>query len=484
MDFLSKYWQKEKKNQETTNNKNVYVSDKFDSKKRDFFRQICAGSAVGIASFGASLLGLHAIKEESKISPQRNRDLFEDDFVNNKESVPYPPTESYSLKNIGISAIIGGLFQIVFFQFLEGRKKIKLLQQSQEQAKKIFDFIPDATFIVSADSDTKGDIIEVNESACKKLGYSKEELTRLNLRDIDLENNPEKNSDFVQNIQRNGFATIETTHRTKDGEHLQVEVSVQIMELMGRNFFLGSARDIEERKKMEEELLMYKYFFEASGQGMGMATPTGTIMSINETLQKMLGEDSRDSVIGKTFFPYYSKEMQKKLETEVFPQVFKDGQWQGELEITSIEGKTIQTLENFFLIRDFIGNPFCLADIITNNTERKNLEAFLRQEKKKAESANEAKTTFLSMMSHEIRTPLNPILGMTELGLGLSKKCATPVLFEKNQPKFEKFLNIIHSSGKSLLRIIDMILDINKIDAGKMQVNQELFNLNTCLVPQ
>ena len=160
------------------------------------------------------------------------------------------------------------------------------------------------------------------------------------------------------------------------------------MKWNGEEVVVAVIRDISDRKKAEEERFetasRFLGFAQASQYGMSMADLKGHIVYANPTLVTMLGEKSLNDCMGKNFpSTYYPPHLSQKINEEVIPTLLDEGSWQGELELLTIDGRSIPTDENYFVILDQDGNPRFYADILTDITERKKAEnALLDNERK------------------------------------------------------------------------------------------------------
>lgn len=173
-----------------------------------------------------------------------------------------------------------------------------------------------------------------------------------------------------------------------------------------------------------------------------------------------------DQISGKTDYDLFS-DNEAKLFTELDKKITSGSeQTVSEQWVTYPSGKValLETIKVPFSDRQ--GKLLGIVGISRDITEKHKAKVDLETAKEAAEAANIAKSTFLANMSHEIRTPMNSIIGFTEV---LNRKIKDNDLLT--------YLHSIQSSGKSLLHLINDILDLSKIEAGKMELNYEFFDI-------
>jgi signal transduction histidine kinase/CheY-like chemotaxis protein len=151
--------------------------------------------------------------------------------------------------------------------------------------------------------------------------------------------------------------------------------------------------------------------------------------------------------------------------------VQSDTPYRPEYRINRADGKEVWAACTTKLVRNAKGKPVRLVGAMLNITAQKAAEAELIRAKDQAEAANRAKSTFLATMSHEIRTPLNGVLGM-----------AQAMDADELSPAQRERLNIIRESGEGLLTVLNDVLDLSKIEAGKLEL--ELMDFDVSLLAQ
>ena len=138
-----------------------------------------------------------------------------------------------------------------------------------------------------------------------------------------------------------------------------------------------------------------------------------------------------------------------------------------EYRIIRADDREVWTSAACRLVNDRDGRPVRLIGAMQNITERKAAEGALMQAKEDAEMANRAKSTFLATMSHEIRTPLNGVLGMAQA-------MAADELSTLQRDR----LDVVRQSGETLLHILNDVLDLSKIEAGKLELEEAEFDIS------
>ncbi len=212
----------------------------------------------------------------------------------------------------------------------------------------------------------------------------------------------------------------------------------------------------------------YRSIFENSVVGIFQMTPDGLYLSANPTLATIYGYDSAKELIENLT----NIEQQLYVLPEQRAAFIRLIQENGavadfEFQVYRRDGTKIWISQNARSVCDRNGKLLYYEGTATDITARKQVEVALQQAMSAAEVANRAKSQFLSNMSHELRTPLNAILGFTQLMTRNSS--LTPIQ--------QKYLDTISHSGEHLLALINDVLEMSKIEAGRTTLNENSFDL-------
>jgi len=329
---------------------------------------------------------------------------------------------------------------------------------------------------------TEGKITDMNEALANITGMSREELRGTDFFDYFTE--PQMAREVYQEVFANGsVADSPLTLRHKDGKLTDVLFNGSVYKDDKGNVLgvVVVARDVTAQKLLSKYSLS---LIEASLDPLVTISTEGKITDMNQATVDIIGM-SREELTDSDFFDYFTE---PQMAREVYQEVFAKGSVaDSPLTIRNKNGKLTDVLFNGSVYKDDRGNVLGVVIVARDITNQKRIateltEAIVFAEmateiaevaKNKAESSTliaenavKAKQQFLSNMSHEIRTPMNAIIGFTKV-----------LLKTELSSKQKEYLTAIKLSGDALIVLINDILDLAKVDAGKMTFEQVPFKM-------
>jgi PAS domain S-box-containing protein len=401
-----------------------------------------------------------------------------------KDGSPVPVFSSHVMQN----GPLGPEMYCIDIDLTEKKKAESLAARSdriiEESLNEIYTF--DATTLK---------FISVNRGARRNLGYDLDELQQLSPLDIKPDITAERFEELIRPLRagRQEILVFETRHQRKDGSCYDVEVHLQLMPHETPPVFVAIIQDITERKATEAALRdseeKFRLAMLASRDGLWDWNLPDNRVYYSPSWASILDESRVSAELDTWENRIHPEDKPNTLSTLKRHLEGKGEYWQQEHRLRMKDGSWKWVLGRGMVVaRDTKGNPLRMVGTMTDISDRKRTEAELAQHRDNleaqvrartvelvdakiaAEAANRAKSTFLANMSHELRTPMNAIMGMT--GLLLRKTTDTQM---RDQ------LGKIDQASRHLLAVINDILDISKIEAERLELEQTDFRLGTVL---
>jgi PAS domain S-box-containing protein len=341
---------------------------------------------------------------------------------------------------------------------------------TEERYHTLFDYAPDGIVII----DPHGHYIEANARVCRMLDYSRTELIGLHGSNIVVQTERARSEAALPVLRSKSEYHQEWQFRRKDGSVFWGEV---IETMMPDGNLMGLIRDVTERKIATEklrtaakEVLDLKAALDEHAI-VAITDPQGRITYVNDKFcaiskyprAELLGQDHR--IINSS---HHSPEFIR----ELWSTIGRGAVWHGEIQNRAKDGSLYWVDTTIVPFLTEAGKPRQYVAIRADITERKRAEEVAGR-LHAIEEASRLKTEFLANMSHELRTPLNGIIGFGEVLLAGRPGPLTPIQRD--------FMTDILNSGRHLLRLINDVLDLAKVEAGKMELNPVEFEVEKAL---
>ena len=357
----------------------------------------------------------------------------------------------------------------------EFKQTEQALRLSEERYRLLFESNPHSVWVYDLESLA---IIDVNDAAILTYGYSREEFLTLNIKDLrPIEDVPaflEKVARVRDVLEDQGIST----HCRKDGTKVEVEITSNPIIYGRRKARLVVSTDITERKHAEEALRQSEERFRLTVDNVVdyailMLDTAGCVTSWNPGAQRIKGYRA-DEIIGKNFSQFYPRaDVEAGKPQHELAAAAKEGRCLDEGWRVRKDGSTFWANVVITALRDEQGTLRGYSKLTRDMTQSKLAQEAMSQAKDAAEQSNKFKDQFLSTMSHELRTPLNAVLGFSDL---LNDEC-----YGALNDRQHRYVNHIQTGGKHLLRLINDILDLSRIEAGRLQLAIENVAVNTCM---
>jgi PAS domain S-box-containing protein len=250
------------------------------------------------------------------------------------------------------------------------------------------------------------------------------------------------------------------------GDRRWFVVDLALQSANGANYLLGHAADVTDRVRAEraanEAVERYQAIFTGVPSGIFRSAPNGEILEANRMLAEIFGYASVDEL--KREVPHVGAVyLDRQDRLRFIESVVTDGSVQNfETKIRRRTGEVIDVSINASVVRDRDGNVLGFEGTLVDVTDQRSAEENARRAWAEADRANQAKSVFLSRMSHELRTPLNSIIGFAQL-----------IELRQPEPEVADSVHHISKAGRHLLELINEILDIAKVEAGRIGLSIE-----------
>jgi PAS domain S-box-containing protein len=344
----------------------------------------------------------------------------------------------------------------------ERKQYEELLKLSHERYTALIETTIDGFMAI----DLEGNILEINESYCKMSGYSREQLLKMNMIDVEYSDSVNMIKKRIKEIMNKGSTRFEIIHKCANGSLIDLEV--QAISLKEQKSIFNFFNNITMRKRTEEELSKQSCAIVQSPVSIIITDPEGNIEYANPKFVETSGYSS-EQLIGKNPRILNSGYHTKEYYEDMWNTILSGKDWSGEVCNMDINGNLYWESSRISPIVNSNGDITNYVQIKMDITEKKKMVEELIKTKEKAFQSDKLKSEFLAHISHEIRSPMSTIINYARIIKEELESTMTPELRE--------YLDGINSAGQRLIRTIDLFVNVSEMIVGTYKASFEEFDL-------
>lgn len=343
----------------------------------------------------------------------------------------------------------------------------------------LFKNMPVPRLIISVEEDGSYVVSDVNTIATEYFSAQREKLLGANIHDfMDQENAKHFEQSFEVCVEKKRPVTIQTLPNILCKVNIYGFYITPILSEEGEIEYLDviGQPDVTDQSILQRErddaISLLASVFEVSEVGIVVTDQNSRIVRVNDSFVRIYGWE-KDELISTELSGLVTPDEREHMQTKLERAITSCERDYGEMKIIKKDGNAANVLYASATLELSQKRRFQVITIM-DITLRKKMEQSLRMAKDQADSANRAKSTFLANMSHELRTPLNAIIGFSEMIFG---ETFGPL----GHDKYKEYLGDIVSSARHLLEIINEVLDMSKIEAGRLELDETEMDIRSLI---
>lgn len=341
--------------------------------------------------------------------------------------------------------------------------------------KALFDIMPVPRFLVCPENGGGFAVQEINRRGLEYFNRKEEQIVGMHISGLmDSENARHFEQAFEVCMRQKVPVSIHALPSFPGGLRVYGFWINPLLDMTGKVILLDvvaqpdSADDSVLQRERDDAISLLTSIFDASNVGIIVTDRSRRIVRVNDSFVRFYGW-TREQIVGEDFVILLSSD-EKDVAIENYERYLNSSiRSSGEMKLVKHDGSIANTLYTTATLELSQRRKFQVTTLMDISL-RKQMELSLRVAKDQADAANHAKSAFLANMSHELRTPLNAIIGFSEIMMN-------GTFGALENPKYQEYINDVHSSARHLLEIINEVLDMSKIEAGRVELDENEVDL-------